>query len=425
MIGKKYVHDNKNMWYNYFFYLIFILYILFLIYAKVHSPFWFSQPVLHNYELYPVMRRLITSIPYYRYTIKPKFDSYCNTDIYTFQNTEINTLLKDKIIKLLQGHYYDNEYILYHINSIQLNIILTNNSFISCLFEKKLIEMNYEFSEKYNNEILGIVSSRNTNIYFNAFPQMNSSIHYIDFLCVNDEHKKPNNYRSLIKTHIFNHSQLESSHSYSYIIKKEISLCKDVIPLCEYKTFTFNIQKTPIQNLPYNYYIEKLDSNRIEIWKTIYYQLTNLFVISIIPPFEQTIEWLKNERYIIYILTYKTNTLNILGVYFFEKIFISIENIENNKNEMLRLTASMIFDNYHFTYTELFFKGFLHACKNIFLDHKKLGVLEIPNISMNNIILDRWQEKYSFHNCTDTALYSYNLIIPFSKVIENNVICIT
>ena len=177
--GLTLAYDFSTNLNNYFFYLFFTLYILFLIYAKIQSPFWFSQPVLHKYEIYPVMRRLITSIPYYRYSIKPKFDTYCNTDIYTFKNTEINTLLKDKIIKLLQGHYYDNEYILYHLKCKDLNTILTNNSFISCLFEKKLIEMNYEFSKKYNNEILGIVSSRNTNIYFNTFPQMNSSIHYI------------------------------------------------------------------------------------------------------------------------------------------------------------------------------------------------------------------------------------------------------
>lgn len=424
MIGKKYVHDNKNMWYIYFFYLIFALYVFFLIYAKVHSPFWFQQPVLHVYELYPIIRRIITNKPYYKYYIKPRYDSYCNHNIYTFNFNEINKSLKNKIIKLLQGHYYDNEYTLFHLNNDLLSEITTKNSFISCLFEKKLKEIDNTFINSYDPNILGMISSRQTSIFFKDHSDMNNSIHYIDFLCLNDAHKDAKNYRSLVKTHIYNHSNIESNHMYSYIIKKEVELCKDVVPLCKYDTFTFIIQKTPITNLPYNYYIRQLDSTQVETWKTIFYQLTQTFSVSILPSFENTINWLTNERYLIYTLSYKTDSLNLLGIYIFEKTHISMEKIDN-KNELLRLSASMIFDRWHLSYVDLFFKGFLHCTKQIFLDNKKIGVLEIPNISMNNIILTKWQEKYTFHNNTETALYSYNLIVPNSPINSNTFLCLT
>jgi hypothetical protein len=269
-----------------------------------------------------------------------------------------------------------------------------------------------------------MISSRQTSIFFNDHSDMNHSIHYIDFLCLNDANKNAKNYRSLVKTHIYNHSNIESNHMYSYIIKKEVELCKDVVPLCKYDTFTFIIQKTPITNLPYNYYIRQLDSTQVETWKTIFYQLTQTFSVSILPSFENTINWLTNERYLIYTLSYKTDSLNLLGIYIFEKTHISMEKIDN-KNELLRLSASMIFDRWHLSYVDLFFKGFLHCTKQIFLDNKKIGVLEIPNISMNNIILTKWQEKYTFHNNTETALYSYNLIVPNSPINSNTFLCLT
>jgi hypothetical protein len=43
-------------------------------------------------------------------------------------------------------------------------------------------------------------------------------------------------------------------------------------------------------------------------------------------------------------------------------------------------------------------------------------VLTIEQNSHNDIILERWKEKYSMHMKTSTAYYLYNMVYPKSPV---------
>ena len=69
-----------------------------------------------------------------------------------------------------------------------------------------------------------------------------------------------------------------------------------------------------------------------------------------------------------------------------------------------------------------YFRGFLHSLKSLILDRKDFGILEIPNISDNDIILERWREKYTMRNETAFAYYFYNLVYPNMPIYPNNVI---
>jgi hypothetical protein len=74
------------------------------------------------------------------------------------------------------------------------------------------------------------------------------------------------------------------------------------------------------------------------------------------------------------------------------------------------------------TKSVFFFHGFLN-CLNLFLkDRKEFGILEIPCISDNDLILSKWQTKYEMRNVTQSAYYLYNLIYPDSPIDGNKFI---
>ena len=232
----------------YVFYVIFIAYIVFLISAKIYSPFWFHQPVHHIYELYP---RICTK-PYIKRKQPPRFGVFCKP------NKIVSYLWKDMdedsfnlCIRLLQGHYVDNNTHLYHVNYKELEnrLKVDTMSMLSIYYDTYRNEPS--FKETLNlSKAWGIIASRPICLFFLKYPAHNMSIHYFDFLCVHSEYERKNIGRNLMQTHIYNHPKNDPSFSGVYLMKKENELCKGVVPFIKTCVYTFLLKPTPIQNLP-------------------------------------------------------------------------------------------------------------------------------------------------------------------------------
>lgn len=410
------------MWVLYIFYFIFISYILFLLGAKIYSPFWFHQPIYHIYELYP--RITWKRNPYIKRNYTPRLGIYCLPK-------QIKTILTDKIsnfekyITLLQGHYLDNTTHLFQINQNVFKNILYPKSFISGFFDTKREDTFYR--EVLNTEtVYGVITSRPVYIYFHFFEKQNSHAHFLDHICTHEKHKEKNISRNLIQTHIYNHKRIDSKFSGVYVFKKEIDVCKAVVPFVSTSNYTFILKQTPIQKLPSHYSIRCLNNKTcIHLWKAIYAELAQSFEISVLPSIQDTFNWLTNERYYIYVSIYVVNKIeHIHGVYIFENTHITWENMNQDNPFMLRLTCSMVFPNQIEKNDLLFFRGFLHSLKRFLLDQKKFGVIEIPNISHNDLILEKWKEKYNMTNETKISYYFYNLVYPNSPVLPHDVVCL-
>jgi hypothetical protein len=98
------------------------------------------------------------------------------------------------------------------------------------------------------------------------------------------------------------------------------------------------------------------------------------------------------------------------------------------KNNIIRLVASMIFQSQpsHDPYHVLFFRGFMNCLQEFLLleSSNKYGILEIPTVSDNAIILDKWKEKYELRNKTSSSYYLYNLVYPKSPIASNQFIAV-
>ena len=89
---------------------------------------------------------------------------------------------------------------------------------------------------------------------------------------------------------------------------------------------------------------------------------------------------------------------------------------------MIRLAGSLIFRKtiLHDVDNLYFFRGFLHCMKYILHDNKQFGVIEIPKISHNEYILERWSEKYELKNVSSLYYYLYNMVFPKSPLLQKN-----
>jgi len=387
-------------------YILLSCYILFLIGAKIYSPFWFHQPVHHIYEIYPrFVYKPYLKLPQIE---KRRPNSYCNfVDMDTFFLADLSETTFEKMMILLKKYYLDTEFFLFNMTSLVLKNQFTGMSMITIQYEEKLQEYQKTIIKKRDENPIGCIISRPFYIYFSDEKHI---VYYIDYIC--QKHKK--NSRSLIQTHIFNtHQKLPIK---VHLFKKEVHLCKGIVPLLQCKTYTFFLKETPIRKLPLGCVIRRITMKEINTWRALYYQIISRFEVTILPELHITIQWIAQEIYHIYILLYTdaTKIQHVYGVYFFQNKH-TIWDFEK-KNHVMQLQSSMKSPECS---DLLFFRGFLHSIRSFILEHKEMGILLIESFSDNTLLLNCWQEKYSLRNETDTAYYLYNLVYPQSPV-QNN-----
>jgi hypothetical protein len=421
---------------------IFSCYVLYLIGWKLYSPFWFHQPVYHTTELYP---RLFLSAPYLKQkNIKAK-KPYSFCDFFHIQTYATSDLTEDQwssIWKFLQSHYLDSELFLLSLNNRFLQQQFRGTSYVSFYFPDHLIkkeldkkelvknefekkELDYTFEKQLNLEQpIGCILSRPTKIVFRnvfVFP-----VHSLEYICVHRNKKQPLS-RNLIQTHIYQMVQKPTVEV--FVFKKEVHLSKGVVPLVQYKTFTFFLKQTPISPLsPLQFRVQKIGIQQLDVWKSLYYQILSQFEVTIMPEYFLTVDAIKDEQYHVYVLLYtdETNVQHVHGVYIWKNANITWDVNETENNQTLQLVASMIFrpmafEDIRFIY---FFRGFLHSMRDMVKQNPKYGILVIENISDNGILLEKWQEKYPLRNATDTAMYTYNLVYPQMPVKNEMFFCL-
>jgi hypothetical protein len=411
------VEDPPSFAFIYVLSVIFVAYMISLICAKLYSPFWFHQPVYHIYELYPKLS--FSKQPYWKKTRPPTNGIFCDTKhIVSSPITDMKNEVWEKVLHLIQGHYMDSEFVLNHMSMSTMKKKIYGESFLSCFYEDKI--MSPSFIETIDTEnLFGLLISRPLIVHFLKYPEKNTVLHEFVFVCVHENYKKKNISRNLIQTHIYNHYHYHHHETKGYVFQKHIDLCKAIVPLVQYQTYTFVLRDTYIRKLPRNYSIRCLNTTHIDLWRGIYAQILLQFEIALLPEFHFTLDWLKNERYTIYVTVYRVeNVEHVHGVYVLENTHLSWESESLEKPHMVRLAASVNFSRKRERNDiMLFFHGFLNCLNSFLLDNRKeIGILEIPCISDNDLLLSKWQEKYEMRNVTESAYYMYNLIYPNSPV---------
>lgn len=398
-----------------FFLFIMSLIILFFAIIKIKYRFWSCQPVFHFYDFQYWFKNV--GIINIELPQKNKFTNFENIKtITTSKITEIEwkkillfiqmNYLKDKeniffpklknIIPYFAGHKYDS-YCSFYLMDDPLYNAKTG----------QIIE---------NKKIIGTMTSRPLQCFLN---DEHFYLYYVDYLCVNKQHRKKNIAPQIIQTHEYNQSHSNKSISIS-LFKREEELT-GIIPLTHYNTYCYNISdfmyiddvkldpdikllSGDVQNIYYFYNLLKelqlIDGND-DIGTT---RNNKKWDIMIIPSISNVCQLIDTKNIYVKMLMIDRK---IIAVYIFKK---TCTYLKKNK-QVLSCIGSIITE--YLTHDEFIdgFKCALYSIINKELNEKYI-FLTIENISDNNIIINHYQELFY----SKTAYFFYNFAYnPFKS----------
>lgn len=381
----------------------FIVFIFIIAAIKLNNPYWSLMPVYHKYD-------------FWRYFYKNNFifGELKNNKFYDYlqiTTTETNNLSesnKKQMISFLQDHFLGKDYLLFTLNDKKFDATFNGcfyNSMCSFFRKQKYTVKDCEIvlSDEYN--INGVIFSKKVNFLIN---NKKYDSYFIDYICNHREDSELLMKRKLLFTHIYN--CLREKSIQNFLIKKNINLFKNVIPVISSKVYTYKISyyHKPELNL---FEIKKIESNIDPIINLISTLKYNKNYDSIIYPDLGNLKLMINEKILeIYTLNYKNH---ILAYYIFKNT-----NILNELNNSEYLTCISSINNCPNDY--YFFNGFSYILSDILRKNPEKNTLQIENFSQNFTIINKMNELYKIDSVYDTAFYSINLFIANTPKKCNN-----
>jgi hypothetical protein len=410
-------------------------------------PFWNQQPVFHTYDYW----RFLYSIPFLVYPFRPiKKKFYDSTFIKTIPYLECCPEEKKQMLNLIQCYYITaNDQILHTMDEAAIDAVLSGGSeeptFLSFYYSPfPIAPSNILASSIQDEEIrtpIAVVLSRYINII--VFNQQNSNgvlfeflnsltkqtpssekypAYLVDYQTVHREYPnivKLN--RTLLQTHEYN-QRIKNPNISVTVIKKEIDLFDGVIPLVQYTTSTYVLQKKRFPPLPSHFYISQINMSNTDILIDFFYSIQTLersAYFDLTPANIPTIRMISDISTLIAMI--KANILfafclrkaeKIYAFYFWKdaKTQYMLEN--DTAGDTLQSIATMAIELD--SNSRLFYLGFLHALYAIRKQRPSYRILLLEEIGDTKGIHKQWRTKHIPMFSTMTAYYTYNLICPCS-----------
>lgn len=391
---------------NYILYLlVFLVCCLLLIcaYIKIRFRFWSAQPVFHIYDF---------QYYFWKYGIimneLPEKNCYCN-----FQNIEfkeinlINNVEKQDALHLIQNHYLsngENKFEPSRENVFPYFSSHNSPAFFSFYYENEVLTNSMNSETITRKKMVGIMTTRplHITIFYNKSVLATFDVYYVDYLCVDKTRRKKGVAPQLIQTHDYHQRRANSKIPVS-LFKRENELT-GIVPLCVYKTLTFDMKKW---NKPMNFLngeISTVECNTTNIQYLIDFlkENENQFHICILPELSHIIELVKTQNIFICFLI---SNDEIISAYFFRKTCTLFD--KNQENLSCFASIKSIDLN-----TDTFTHGFKIALGKICEKHGEFCYLSVENISHNYLIVDNLLVKNSVFLDNPCAYFFYNFAYP-------------
>jgi hypothetical protein len=400
------------MEYYYFVLIFFSLLIIFRLYVKITYKFWAYQPVFHYYNLF-----------YWIYPIGiinkdlPLANKYCNfINITSKSFFEYGEKEIEQMVNLIREHYNRNKDIEYlptvkyftsHFTGHSENcyISIYNNPVFKLKNREKTeeTEQNSENKIVKENSIIGVITGKPINITLKKALPIKFPAYYVDFLCVDREHREKNIAPQLIQT--YEYTQRHNNNKSKVSLFKREGKLTGIVPLTVYKNYMFNT--FPIKSKNNNN--ANIVSNIIRINSTNFDLLTN-FIDSNIKNFDciaiinksNLLHLIDSEIYYIYgIIDRKV----LIACYLFKTNNIKYLEKGEESKESIDLLASICNCD-----KELFINGFINSIEK-YNKINKNKYINIENISNNNIIINYLlKNSLNAKNISPMAYFFYNYV---------------
>jgi hypothetical protein len=373
------------------YYIIIILWILIIIYGylKVKYRFWYNQPIFHVYDLHYYLYPGIidNELP----EKENMFNNFKNIKTLPFDKvTE-----KDEFILFIQNNFLRNKNFNYVPKKENIIPYLTGlhggDVFLSLYKRERMIHEQDESTEILASMISYPIQIRINNQKINAY--------YVDYLCVDSDHRKKNIAPQMIQTHHYYQRHLNKNITVS-VFKREGKL-NLAIPICLYTSYGFSISNMRLTPLPININLIEVGKNNItHLFDFI--QLNNTkFDIFLSTYISNILELIKTENIYVYMLIQEQN---VLAVYYFKKLCTYLQ----DDKEVLVCYASVNCCKNE----DIFIEGMYHSIQNIIKRFPKYVQLYIEGLSDNYILINDLHKMAKPIYQIISAYFFYNLANP-------------
>lgn len=370
------------------FFIIFS-YLITYAYIKITYKFWAYQPVFHVYNLYYWL--FPPGIIEHQLPEKNKFVNL--TNINTIENIEHEHYTN--ALSLLQNHFLRNKKSVFSPNIDNFKpYYIGNFDKVFLSFYEKIEYVNDKDTIVEDKKNIGFISSRPLHVFIDG-NLMN--INYVDWLCVNKEHRKEGIAPQLIQTHVYN-TRHSNKNIDVFLFKREADLT-GIVPITIYYNYLFDIlkwKKPRFVSTGFNVF-EINSTNLSLLYDLIKQYLKDIFNIYIIPDHSNIIELLKTKNIFIYCCTLD-NT--VVGFYCFRNTTTKYKNF----NIIECFSSACINPK---KYTTSFVDGFHSAVFKLFKT-QNFKYLSIENISHNYLIIKKIIQTKKPVNVCPSAFYFYN-----------------
>lgn len=383
---------------------------LIIAFIKIRYPFWNIQPVYHSYDIC----RWFYWRPFVFYRHGPVKTKYCDfLHVSTKPYSDISEIEKQLCCDLLQTQYLSTDRIFCVLGIEDINAYMTgfnDPTFLSFYSMDYFDVSSLRFQSRVESPI-GCMVSKPAYIHFKN-SEMNLNIYYWDFICMHRDYNKQGTVRQLIQTHEFQQRMLNPEIRVS-IFKKEVALCRGVVPITQFKTRTYYLQMAKLPKMALEYTCVRILKENVQMLYDSLLSLKVGFDLSLIPDIGILVTMITAKLWYIYILKHKDH---VCGIYFFKDLRLHYEDMDtsitnSHKNADDLGNSIHCFASIQSVETPLFYLGFVYSLYLLLKFQPKYRILLIDEIADNAVLLSGWNKAPIFE--TDTAYYFFNYFYPY------------
>lgn len=358
---------------------------------RIYHPFWSIQPVYHFYDIKYLWN---TGVIHKELPKKNRYINFNNIDVKNIK--DITSFELKKCVYFIQDNYLNIKDIIYKPSIENISSYFQNHN-QNCYFsfykkENKLVN-NKNDTIIESSDIIGMVTSRPIYLHFYSKKENKSlNVYYIDYLCVDIDHRKKNIVPELLQTHEYKQRRLNKNVNVC-LFKREGHIMF-ILPIVIYDTFCYELNNLPLIPLKLCYKCELIHNKNSNLLLNLLNKTKKKFSLFGITELSNILTLIVNKVYYIYILV-KYN--NPIAVYFYRNSMLTY-----NNNTVIELFASICDCNYN-----LFYLGFIESYKNVSKDlNQKYIILE--EISHNFYLNYNLKNNYSSLFNAPYSYYLYN-----------------
>ena len=377
-----------------------LIIIIIYLYIRLKYGFWVLQPVFHVYDFNYMLNPpgiIQDSLPE-----KNKFTNFKDIDTIIF--SQLTTIQKTRFTNLIKTNYLQNKDNIFSPQSkniIPYFIGHNDKSFISFYYNDEHMLDLKKGTMITDRKIIGAMTSRPLNVIINNDKKNKNTkfrVYYVDYLCVDQLHRKKGIAPQIIQTHHYNQRHINKNIVIS-LFKREDELT-GIVPLCIYTTYGFSVEKWVKPNeLSGEYKLLEINGTNFRFVYDFIQVNNNKFDIIINCDIANILELIKTKNIFVYAILCDEK---ILCCYFYRKSCVQIE----KGLEVLSCFASICDCE-----EDIFIQGFKISFWKIAAENN-FGFAAIENVSHNNIITNNIMLKTKPLIISPTAYFFYNFAYP-------------